>query len=71
MTRSCGLSVPKPRLRWAETTIVQPEGGVEPALRLLARLLVRAATATGGEKAADSQIPLDVAVAPKVGSDRR
>jgi hypothetical protein len=52
-----------------ETPTTAPEA-LDHAMRLLARLLVRAATAPNPKPVADAEKPLDVAVVPKVGLDR-
>jgi len=44
-------------------------GPIENSLRLLARLLARAATAPSTASSTDPDIPVDVAAAPKVGSE--
>ncbi len=61
-----GLEVPV----WSETEVPGLTTAVEHALRLLARLLVKASVAAQSEPAAVAQKPLDVAAAPKVGLDR-
>lgn len=60
----------EPNLTWVEGELAADEATQTQALRLLARLLVRAAGAAAREPQDDQQIPLDVAAHPKVGSDR-
>jgi hypothetical protein len=55
---------------WNESETSGTSPTVEQALRLLARLLVRAAKSATPEPAADPQNPLDVAPRPKVVSGR-
>jgi len=62
---------PERLLAWEEKVADARDCANAPALRLLARLLVRAATAAQTAPAADPENQVDVAAPPKVGSDRR
>jgi len=59
-----------PELKWEESETDSNESNPIQALRFLALLLLKASAAPDPATSADTQIPLDVAGQPEVGSDR-